>query len=57
LLRGKKTRTAAGTIVWEVGLEGETIGELKPRHVSALMRLSNCGGVFEDSYIFAEPIR
>jgi len=33
----KKTRTAAGVIVWEVGLEGETIGEPKKRHVSALI--------------------
>jgi len=54
----KKTRTAAGVIVWEVGLEGETIGEPKKRHVSALIRLSNCGVVFvEDSYVFADPIR
>jgi hypothetical protein len=54
----KKTRTATGIIVWEVGLEGKTIGEVKPRHVSALVRLSNCGAVFvEDSYVFADPIR
>jgi hypothetical protein len=50
-------RTAIGIIVWEVGLEGKTIGEPKSRHVSALMRLSSCGAVFEDSYIFAEPRR
>jgi hypothetical protein len=53
-----RTRTITGIIVWEVGLEGQTVGELKPRHVSAMMRLSNCGEVFdEDSYVFAEPIR
>jgi hypothetical protein len=54
----KKTLTLGGVIVWEVGLEGETIGEAKKRHISALIRLSNCGAVFdEDSYILAEPIR
>jgi hypothetical protein len=54
----KKTRTAVGVIVWEVGLEGKTVGEAKPRHVSALMKLSNCGAVFvQDSYVFADPIR
>ena len=53
----EKTITLNGVIVWEVGLEGETIGEPKKRHVSALIRLSNCGAVFdEDSYIIAEPI-
>jgi hypothetical protein len=53
----EKTITLNGVIVWEVGLVGETIGEQKKRRVSALIRLSNCGAVFdEDSYIVAEPI-
>jgi hypothetical protein len=53
-----RTRTAIGVIVWEVSLDGETIGEPKTRHVSALMELSNCGAVFdEESFITAEPAR
>jgi hypothetical protein len=40
-----------------VTLDGETIGEPKKRHVNADMKLSNCGIVFDDSYISAEPIR
>ena len=51
-----RTRTAIGVIVWEVGLEGETTGEPKNRHVSAFVPLSNCGVVFRDeSRIFAGP--
>ena len=54
----KKTVTLTGVIVWEVDLEGETIGEPKKRRVSALMSLSNCGAVFdEDSYIYTGPTR
>jgi hypothetical protein len=53
-----RSRTAIGVIVWEVGLEGDTIGEPKTRHVSAFVPLSNCGVVFRDeSRIFAEPKR
>jgi hypothetical protein len=53
----KRTVTATAVIVWEVGLEGVTI-EPKPRHISALMRLTNCGEVIvEESYISADPIR
>jgi hypothetical protein len=47
-----------GVIIWEVELEGKTIGEPKQRHVSALMRLSNCGAAFdEESFMTSEPIR
>jgi hypothetical protein len=53
----KRTLTMTSVIQWDVSLDGETIGEPKKRHVSALMRLSNCGVVFDDSYIFADPIR
>lgn len=53
----KRTLTRTGVILWEVSLDGETIGEPKKRHVSAVMRLSNCGVVFDDSYMFAKPIR
>jgi hypothetical protein len=53
-----RTRTATGVIVWEVDLHGETISEPRKRYVSAEMRLSNCGAVFdEDSFITAEPAR
>jgi hypothetical protein len=53
-----RTRTAFGVIVWEVSLDGETIGEPRKRHVGALMRLSNCGAVFdEESLIFSYPNR
>jgi len=53
-----RSRTIFGVIVWEVYLDGETIGEPKKRRVSALMRLSNCGEVFdEESFITADPIR
>jgi hypothetical protein len=53
-----RTRTAIGVIVWEVDLHGETISEPRKRYVSAEMRLSNCGAVFdEDSFITAEPAR
>lgn len=54
----RRSRTIFGVIIWEVELDGRTIGEPKPRYVSALMRLSNCGAVFdEDSFITAEPTR
>jgi hypothetical protein len=54
----KKTLTLTGVIVWEVDLEGVTIGEPKRRRVGALMRLSNCGAVFdEESYVLTRPIR
>ena len=53
----QKTILWDGIIVWVVNLDGETIGEPKKRHVNADMRLSNCGVVFDDSYISAEPIR
>jgi hypothetical protein len=53
-----RSRTAIGVIVWEVGLEGDTMGEPKTRHVSAFLPLSNCGVVFRDeSRIFAGPKR
>jgi len=53
-----RSRTATGVIVWEVGLDGETMGEPKTRHVSAFVPLSNCGVVFRDeSRIFAAPKR
>jgi hypothetical protein len=53
----EKTITWNGVILWQVTLDGETIGEPKKRHVSAYIALSNCGSVFDDSYISAEPIR
>jgi hypothetical protein len=52
-----KTRNIYGVIIWEVSLDGETIGEPKKRQVGALMRLSNCGVAFHDSFIFAGPPR
>lgn len=53
-----RTRTAIGVIIWQVSLHGETIGEPRKREVDAVMRLSNCGAVFdEDSYITADPPR
>ncbi|WJR76456.1 hypothetical protein [Bradyrhizobium sp. NP1] len=54
----RRVLSANGVIVWKVSLDGETIGEPRPRHVSADILLSNCGAVFDDdSYIVAEPIR
>jgi len=53
-----RTRSWWGVIVWEVSLSGETVGEVRRRHVNATIRLSNCGVVFdEESFISAEPIR
>lgn len=53
----RRTMTMTGLIQWEVNLDVETIGETKKRHVGVFMTLSNCGVVFDDSYITAEPIR
>jgi hypothetical protein len=51
-------RNIYGVIVWEVSLQGETMGEVKKRNVSAHMELSNCGLVFRDSsFISADPPR
>jgi hypothetical protein len=50
-------RTGFGVIVWDVSLSGETIGEVRNRHVSAQILLSNCGVVFgDDSIISADLI-
>jgi hypothetical protein len=50
-------RTGFGVIVWDVSLNGETIGEVRNRHFSAQILVSNCGVVFDDdSVIFADPI-
>ena len=47
-------RNMYGVIVWTVYLHGET-SRGTTRLVSAAMQLSNCGVVFEDSFITAEP--
>jgi hypothetical protein len=53
--RVASVRNMYGVIVWTVFLHGETSGETTKRLVSAAMQLSNCGVVFEDSFITAEP--
>jgi len=52
-----RTRNIFGVIIWDVYMDGETIGEPKKRKVGVDMRLSNCGAVFHDSFITADPIR
>jgi len=55
--RVRRSRTMMGIIIWNVELRGETVGEPAKRQVSADMWLSNCGSVFDDSSITAEPAR
>jgi hypothetical protein len=56
--RATRTRTISGVIIWEVGLQGETVGEPKKRYVNAYVPLSNCGVVFVgDSFLVADPKR
>jgi hypothetical protein len=53
----ERTRTGTGVIIWKVGIEGETIGEPKKRHVSAHVELTNCGELFVDgSYVIFDPV-
>jgi len=43
-----RTRSALGVIIWEVDLEGVTIGEPTRRRITASILLSNCGAMFRD---------
>jgi hypothetical protein len=54
--RATRTRNIYGVIIWEVLLQGETVGEATTRRIDAVMSLSNCGTVFVDgSFISAKP--
>jgi hypothetical protein len=53
--KATRSRTMLGVIVWQVYLKGVTIGEPRMREVGVDMQLSNCGAVFHDSFISADP--
>jgi hypothetical protein len=53
--KATRSRTMFGVIVWQVYLDGVTIGEPRMREVGVDMKLSNCGAVFHDSFITADP--
>jgi hypothetical protein len=56
--RATRTRNVFGLIVWHVSLHGVTVGEERPRYVSAQLSLSNCGESFrDDSYLDTGPMR
>jgi hypothetical protein len=51
-----RSRNMFGVIGWQVGLDGETVGEPTIRKVSVSMIRSNCEAVFtRGSFIMAEP--